>query len=287
LWECLGIVTLGSSREKADSCQLNCEMLDRYSKHHIRMSRTTFDFAAGPAQKHWFTTTHWSVVLAATDPTDTSARTAMEELCNRYWYPLFAYIRRQGTDATEAEDLTQGFFEHLLQRERLAQANQSRGKFRTFLLAALQNYLNDQRDRSRRVKRGGRATIVSWDAQEAEQRYRLEPVDNVTPEVMFDRRWAVTTLARVRQRVREEFHANGKGDLYDLLHSHSEGENLSYEEIARRLETTDSAVKSAAHRLRMRLRDLLWEEVAQTVSTPDELEQELRNLVTLAVVEGV
>jgi RNA polymerase sigma-70 factor (ECF subfamily) len=224
--------------------------------------------------------------LAAADPGDQTAGNAMEELCSRYWYPLYAYVRRQGTSAEEAEDLTQGFFEHLLRRERLAQANQARGKFRTFLLAALQNFLNDQRDHSNRIKRGGRTTIVSWDAQEAEQRYRLEPMDNATPEVLFERRWAATTLGRVRQRVREEFHSNGKGLLYDLLHKDDEGENLSYEEIARRLNTTVSAVKSAAHRLRLRLRDLLWEEVAQTVSTAEEVEQELRNLVTLAALEG-
>jgi RNA polymerase sigma-70 factor (ECF subfamily) len=236
--------------------------------------------------KHWFTTTHWSVVVAAGDLKDTNARNALEDLCGRYWYPLYAYVRRQGFDATEAEDLTQGFFEHLLRRDRLAQADRKRGKFRTFLLGALQNFLNDQRDRARRVKRGGRETIVSWDAQEAEQRYRLEPSDEVTPEVLFDRRWAVTTLERVRRRVREEFHAAGKGPLYDHLNSHSEGEELPYDEIARRLNTTESAVKSAAHRLRQRLRDLLWEEVAQTVGTPEEWEEELRNLVALAAVEG-
>jgi RNA polymerase sigma factor (sigma-70 family) len=203
-----------------------------------------------PTPKHWFSTTHWSLVFSATDPGDANVHVALEQLCGRYWYPLYACIRRHGFDLTESEDLTQGFFEHLLRRDRLAQADPARGKFRTFLLAALQNFLHDQHDRTQRVKRGGLTQIISWDTADAEQRYLGEPRDEATPEVLFNRRWAMTTLTRVRERVRDEFHAAGKAPLHELLHAHSEGEELSYEEIARRLGTTESAVKSAAHHLR-------------------------------------
>jgi RNA polymerase sigma factor (sigma-70 family) len=236
--------------------------------------------------RKWFTTTHWSVVMSANGEGEV-AREALEELCVSYWYPLYLYVRRQGFDATEAEDLTQGFFEHLLQRDRLGRADGSKGRFRTFLLAAIQNYLNDCRDHAQRVKRGGRHTIISWDAQDAESRYAMEPADEVTPEVQFDRRWAAVTLGRVRERMRSEFHAAGKGSMYDLLSAHADGREFSYEEIAGRLNTTEVAVKSAAHRLRQRLREVLWEEVAQTVSSPQEMEMELRTLVELAAAEGL
>jgi RNA polymerase sigma-70 factor (ECF subfamily) len=239
----------------------------------------------GLPDQNWFKTTHWSVVLSARGEGE-PARESLERLCSEYWYPLYAYVRRQGFDQFEAEDLTQGFFEHLLQRDRLGRADRNKGRFRTFLLAALQNFLNDHRDHSRRVKRGGRHTIVSWDAQEAEARYLLEPADEVTPEILFDRHWAAITLNRVRERIRSEFQAGGKEMMYDLLSAHADGREMSYEEIAGRLDTTEAAVKSTAHRLRQRLREVLWEEVAHTVSSPQELQLELRALVGLAAAES-
>lgn len=242
-----------------------------------------------PAEIHepkWFTTTHWSIVLAAGGEGE-KARTSLERLCATYWYPLYAYVRRRGFDPADAEDLTQGFFVHLLQQNRLRRADTSRGRFRTFLLAAMQNFLNDHRDYVGRVKRGGRQTIVSWDAHGAESRYALEPQDQITPEVLFDRRWAVLTLNRVREQLQAEYHAAGKGGIYDLLSADVDGAELSYEEIALRLGTSESAIKSAAHRLRQRLREVLWEEVAQTVSSPDEMQMELRTLVAAAAAEGL
>jgi RNA polymerase sigma-70 factor (ECF subfamily) len=233
-----------------------------------------------------FVTTHWSVVLSA-GREGADGRDALERLCATYWYPLYAYVRRCNFDPSQAEDLTQGFFEHLLQRNRLARADRAKGRFRTFLLAAMQNFLNDQRDYARRVKRGGRYTIISWDAQEAEARFSLEPRNEVTPEVLFDRRWAAITFDRVRERVRAEFHASGRGALHDLLCVHDGERELSYQEIAARLGLTEKAVKSAAHRLRQRLRDALWEEVAQTVASAQEIPTELRELVVLAAAEGI
>ena len=216
-----------------------------------------------------------------------SARESLEQLCSVYWYPLYIYVRRQGFDPAEAEDLTQGFFEHLFRRDRLHQADASKGRFRTFLLGSLQNFLNDYRDHCGRVKRGGGQTIISWEAQDAESRYLLEQADEVTPEVLFDRRWAVITLGRVRERVRAEFDAGGKGSIYSMLAAHADGPELTYEEIARRLAMSEAAVKSAAHRLRQRLREVLWEEVADTVASPKEMELELRILVELAAAEGL
>jgi RNA polymerase sigma-70 factor (ECF subfamily) len=225
--------------------------------------------------------------LSARNGATEEAREALERLCAIYWYPLYAYVRRQGFNASEAEDLTQSFFEHLLQRGRLGRADPAKGRFRTFLLAGMQNFLNDHRDYNGRIKRGGGKTIVSWDAQEAEGRYRLEPVDEVTPEILFDRRWAATTFRRVRERVRNDFLKSGKGPLYDLLTAHGEERELSYEEIAERLGMTVTAVKSAAHRLRGRLREILWEEVAHTVTSPQDMNTELRAFVALAGAEGL
>jgi len=239
----------------------------------------------GTAQS-WFQTTHWSVVLSARGE-GRSAEESLEKLCSNYWYPLYAYVRRQGFNPFEAEDLTQGFFEHFLRKDRFALADSSKGRFRTFLLAALRNFLNDARDHANRAKRGGGHVIISWDAQEAENRYLTEPAHDVTPELLYDRRWAATTVNRARQRVRAEFQEGGKGSLHDLLSDPVDGRELSYEEIAGRLDTTESAVKSTAHRLRQRFRQVLWEEVAQTVASPQDMDAELRALASLAAQEGL
>lgn len=236
--------------------------------------------------QNWFQTTHWSRILSASGE-GSQARESLEQLCGAYWYPLYAFVRRQGFDQFEAEDLTQSFFEHLLQRDRFARADSNKGRFRTYLLSSLQNYLNDARDHSRRLKRGGGAVKISWDAQDGENRYRMEPKDHLSPEVLFDRRWAAMTVSRARLQVRTEFHQDGKGGIYDLLTQHEEGTELSYEEIAGQLTTTVSAVKSAAFRLRRRLREVLWEEIAQTVASPQDMESELRNIAQLAAQEGL
>jgi len=229
-----------------------------------------------------FATTHWSVVLAAGQSADKQASEALEQLCRAYWYPLYAYVRREGYNPTDAQDLTQGFFARLLAHDSLAQVGPQKGKFRSFLLAALRHFLSDQRDRARAVKRGGGAEVLSLDAQEAEERYRLEPVDRLDAERMYERRWALTLLERALTRLRDETAAAGKVDAFEALKDFVAGENdISCAEAAAQLGLTESAVKSAVHRLRQRYRELVREEVAHTVDDPAEIDAELRYLITV------
>jgi RNA polymerase sigma-70 factor (ECF subfamily) len=230
----------------------------------------------------WFATTHWSVVLAAGQSTDAQASEALEQLCRTYWYPLYAYVRREGSSATDAQDLTQEFFARLLEKNYLAQVERQKGKFRSFLLAALRHFLADQRDRARAVKRGGGADCLSLDAQTAEGRYRLEPVDRMDAEKIYERRWAMTLLEQALTRLRDENVAAGKTELFERLRDFVAGESdVSCGEAAAQLALTESAVKSALHRLRQRYRELVREEVAHTVADPAEIDTELRYLITV------
>jgi RNA polymerase sigma factor (sigma-70 family) len=227
-----------------------------------------------------FATTHWSVVLAAGQSTDAQASEALEQLCRAYWYPLYAYVRREGSSAADAQDLTQEFFARLLEKHYLAQVERQKGKFRSFLLAALRHFLADQRDRARAVKRGGGADCLSLDAQSAEERYRLEPVDRMDAGKIFERRWAMTLLDRALIRLRDENIASGKTELFERLKEFVAGESdISCGEAATQLGLTESAVKSALHRLRQRYRELVREEVAHTVDDPAEIDAELRYLI--------
>jgi len=230
----------------------------------------------------WFATTHWSVVLAAGQGADAEASAALEQLCRTYWYPLYAYVRREGSSATDAQDLTQEFFARLLEKNYLAQVERQKGKFRSFLLAALRHFLADQRDRARAVKRGGGADCLSLDAQTAEGRYRLEPVDRMDAEKIYERRWAMTLLEQALTRLRDENVAAGKTELFERLRDFVAGESdVSCGEAAAQLALTESAVKSALHRLRQRYRELVREEVAHTVADPAEIDTELRYLITV------
>jgi RNA polymerase sigma factor (sigma-70 family) len=227
-----------------------------------------------------FATTHWSVVLAAGQSTDAQATEALEQLCRAYWYPLYAYVRREGSSAVDAQDLTQEFFARLLEKNYLAQVAPQKGKFRSFLLAALRHFLADQRDRARAVKRGGGADCLSLDAQSAEERYRLEPVDRMDAEKIFERRWAMTLLRQALIRLRDENIASGKTEMFERLKDFVAGESdISCGEAATQLGLTESAVKSAVHRLRQRYRELVREEVAHTVDDPAEIDAELRHLI--------
>ena len=227
-----------------------------------------------------FTTTHWSVVLAAGQPDAPQAGEALEKLCRTYWYPLYAYVRREGYDPLDAQDLTQGFFARLLARNDLGQVGSQKGKFRSFLLAALRHFLSDQRDRARAAKRGGGAEVLSLDAQAAEQRYRLEPVDRMDAEKIFERRWAMTLLERALARLRDEAVVAGKAEWFERLRDFVAGDSeVSCREAAVQLGQTESAVKSAVHRLRQRYRGLVREEIAQTVADPAEIEAEIRYLI--------
>ena len=227
-----------------------------------------------------FATTHWSVVLAAREGQETQATAALEKLCRTYWYPLYAFLRRQGHSAEDAQDLTQGFFAHLLARDFLKGLSKENGRFRAFLLASLKNFLSDQWDKNRALKRGGGQKLLSLDEAAASERYQLEPADQLSPDRIYERRWALTLLDQAMARLREEFTAAGKADLFDVLRQF-QGDELAATtgvEAAARLGMPENTFKSHLHRFRQRYRELLCEEVAQTVATPSEVEEELRHL---------
>lgn len=237
--------------------------------------------SAGSLSRDWFTTTHWSVVLAARQPDTPGAQQALERLCQTYWYPLYVFVRHQGYSPEDAQDLTQAFFERVLARNYFDQADREKGRFRAFLLARLKHFLSDRRDHDRAAKRGGRATVLSLDAQTAEERYRLEPLDTMAPDRLYERRWAFTVLAQARERLRQEFLAGGKGELYQQLNALETGEERdhTYAEVGQRLGLSEDAVKSAVVRLRRRYGELLRQEIAQTVATASEIDQEIRHLM--------
>jgi RNA polymerase sigma factor (sigma-70 family) len=237
--------------------------------------------SASSLNRDWFTTTHWSVVLAARQPGAPGAQQALERLCQTYWYPLYVFIRRQGYSPEDAQDLTQAFFERVLARHCFDQANRDKGRFRAFLLAGLKHFLSDQRDHDRAAKRGGGATILSLDAQTAEERYQLEPVDTMAPDRLYERRWAFTVLEQARERLRQEFVVAGRGDLYDQLNALETGEETgrTYAEVGQRLGLSEDAIKSAVVRLRRRYGELLRREIAQTVATSAEIEKEIKHLL--------
>jgi RNA polymerase sigma-70 factor (ECF subfamily) len=227
-----------------------------------------------------FATTHWSVVLAAGQGSDTQASTALEELCCTYWYPLYAYVRRRGYKPEDAEDLTQGFLLQLLEHKSFAKADPNRGRFRSFLLAGLNYFLADEHARASAQKRGGGHTMVFLDANSAEERYRLEPMELTDAEKLFERRWAVTLLDRVLERLEKEFTEAGKSRLFERLREFLLGDRASatYQATADTLGMTEGAVKVAVHRMRQRYRELFQDEIAQTVADPAEIEGEVRHV---------
>jgi RNA polymerase sigma-70 factor (ECF subfamily) len=238
---------------------------------------------SGPSDAAGFAATHWTVVLAAAGGGSPSrAGEAMAELCRTYWYPLYAYVRRRKYDAHEAEDLTQEFFARLLAKNFLADVDRRKGKFRAFLLTALKHFLVNEWHRSHSQKRGGEAIIISLDTSMAESRYRLEPFHNLTPERLFERQWVLTVLDRVLVGLHAELAAEGKQAIFDGLKQFltSERRPASYAQVADELGMTEGAVKTAAHRLRRRYRELLRQEIAQTVASPDEIDEEIRYLLS-------
>jgi DNA-directed RNA polymerase specialized sigma24 family protein len=226
-----------------------------------------------------FATTHWSLVLAARDRAEPGAGDALASLCALYWYPLYAYVRRRGHGADDAHDLTQEFFARLLAKDFLAGVDRTKGKFRAFLLAAVNHFLANERDRTRAKKRGGGRPVLSLDAADAEGRYRAEPAGGLTPEQLFERRWALALLGEVMARLRADYEAKGKGRLFDRLRGFLVGEKgAGYRGAVDELGLSEGAVKVAVHRLRRRYRELLREEIGRTVATPDEIEEEIREL---------
>jgi len=239
-----------------------------------------------PSGQAWFATTHWSVVLAAGHSTDTQASAALEELCRTYWYPLYAYVRRRGHNPEDAEDLTQEFFARFLAGNYLAGVDRERAKFRSYLLGAMNHFLADAWDHAHRIKRGGGQALQTLDLCSGESRYTLEPVTELTPDRLFDRRWALTLLNQVLSRLRQEYEQSGKGRLFERLSPFLPGdaEADSYSDLARELEMTESTVRVAVHRLRRRYGQLFSSEVAHTVANPAEIQEEMRYL--LAVVSS-
>src|SRR2546430_7258053 len=247
------------------------------------MARSGSDRNSPHASTQWFATTHWSVVLAANQQTSPQGTEALEKLCRAYWYPLYAFIRRCGYDSHGAQDLTQGFFTRLLEKNYLAQADRQKGRFRSFLLAALKHFLSDEQDKARAQKRGGGQALISLDEQTAEGRYRLEPADVMSAEKLFERRWALTLLEQARSRLREEYVAAGKAEFYNQVKilEGEEKSRVTYAELAARLGTTESAIKSAVPRLRRRYAELVREEIAHTVNNPNEIDVEIRHLIAV------
>ena len=227
-----------------------------------------------------FTTTHWSVVLAAGQGESPHAAQALETLCRTYWYPLYAYVRRSGHTHENAQDLTQEFFARLLAKHYLSAVHLERGKFRWFLLSAVKRFLINERERASAVKRGGTSPHIPFDGQKAEERYRLDAADQSTPDKLFDRAWATNLIQTTYQRLEEEYALEGKGRLFEQLRVFLSGDraDLTCAEAGAELGMTEGAIKVAVHRLRRRYRDLLREQVAQTVRTAADLEEELRNL---------
>lgn len=227
-----------------------------------------------------FVTTHWSVVLSAQDKSSPRSIEALENLCRAYWYPLYAYARRAGHRPADAEDLTQGFFARLLEKDYLESAAPDKGRFRTFLLVAFKRYSAGEWDRQHAQKRGGFAPIISIDQASAESRFASEPAHHLQPDVLFDRQWARTLLERTLSRLQDEYVGTGRARLFELLRSCLAGDEsaLSYAEIAARLDLTEPAVKMAVHRLRARYREILTAEIAETVSSPGEVGEEIRHL---------
>ncbi len=227
----------------------------------------------------FFTTTHWSVVLAAARPDEPDAAAALESLCRAYWYPLYAYVRRRGYGHEDAQDFTQGFIAQLLQRKSLLRADPGKGRFRSFLLGGMNYFLADELAREQAKKRGGGQTLVFLDAQSAEQRYGLEPVEPMDPDKLFERRWALTLLDRVLERLEAEFRVGGKSQLFERLRDFLLGNReATYQEAGARLGMSEGAIKVAVHRMRQRYRELFLEEVAQTVADPAEAEEEMRRV---------
>jgi DNA-directed RNA polymerase specialized sigma24 family protein len=227
-----------------------------------------------------FASTHWSMVLAAGQRDSPDSDQALATLCRVYWYPLYAYARRRFDRPDEAQDLTQGFFAELLEKEYLQAVDPQRGKFRSFLLTAFKHYLAKERDRAAALKRGGGRRTVALDFQAGESRYLLEPADHVTAEVIYERRWALTLLDQALIRLRQEFTSAGKVGLFEGLKQAltGDGQMKSHAQIAVDLDMTENAVKVAVHRLRKRYQEVLRAVIGETVASPDEIEGELRDL---------
>jgi RNA polymerase sigma factor (sigma-70 family) len=261
----------------------------RYScvKSHSSVKRDHGPPSEGAASFH---ATRWTIVMKAAQSQTEGGELALAELCKLYWYPLYIFARRRGYSPNDAEDLTQGFFLHLLAERALAGVDPLKGKFRSFLLASFQNHISDAVDRTRRLKRGGGKEFVQLDAEEAEERYRREPVECWAAEKIFDARWAMTVLGETLKRVRQEYVAAGKGAAFEALEAFLDPSNAlalpSYEEVGNRLGLSAAGIKTLVHRLRKRYRTILRQEVGRTVSDPAEIDEEIHALCEALIASG-
>lgn len=228
-----------------------------------------------------FQTTNWSLVLAARDEPSAAGREALGALCEIYWYPLYACVRASGHDPDASRDLTQEFFALLLEKDLLEGVHPEAGRFRSFLLASLKHFLSHQRDKARALKRGGGTRFISLDSAAAEDRFASEPADRLTPEEVFERRWALTVLDHAVEALSAEFVARGERERFERLRQFLTGQepHASYREVASELAMTEEAVRAAIVRLRRQLGRALREQIADTVATPDELDDEVRYLL--------
>jgi DNA-directed RNA polymerase specialized sigma24 family protein len=233
-----------------------------------------------------FPSTHWTVILGARDQTGTQAEDALASLCATYWYPLYAYIRRRGAGPQEAEDLTQGFFCHFLERQTLSRVHPAAGKFRSFLLGCLKKFLGKEWERARAQRRGGGCQPVALDGEEAEMRCAAELADSLTPDALFERRWAITVLEQTMAAMRQEYSAGEKRALFEDLQGFlfAGREDASRAELAARRGVSVGAIDVAIHRLKKRFGALLRNQVARTVSSEEEVDEEIRHLISVVSV---
>ncbi len=236
--------------------------------------------SAEPPPRPAFVTTHWSLVVSAGGNDTTQARNALEKLCRAYWFPIYAFVRRQGHNPHDAQDLTQEFFARLLEKNQIAGADRNRGRFRSFLLASLKHFLANEWHKARAQKRGGGQVPIPIDAAAAESKCGFEPADTLTAEKIYERRWALTLLDQVLRRLRDEYTRDGKENLFEQLKPTltEASRSVRYADIAAQLGTSEGAVKVAVHRLRQRYREVLRAEIADTVASPGEVDDEIRNL---------
>lgn len=228
-----------------------------------------------------FPLTHWSAVFAVGRDGDSRAEAALTELCQTYWYPLYAFARRKGHAPHDAQDLTQGFFEHLISTRLVEKANPQKGRFRSFLLACFSNFLTSEQDRAQAKKRGGGRSVVALDRTVAENRLAREPALDGSPDFLFDRNWALAVLEAGLQRLEAEFRESGRAEVLEHLQPFLQGDTSgpSYTEVARRLGTTEGTISVSVHRLRKRYRELLRAVVSQTVNNPLDTDAELAHLL--------
>ena len=236
--------------------------------------------ADSPAPRDYFVTTRWTMVLSAGRRSSPQSDRALADLCQTYWYPLYAYVRRQGHSMEDAEDLTQAFFARFLEKNYLEGLSSERGRFRAFLLASLKHFLANEWDKATRQKRGGGARHLSLDWQSAGERYHFDPPDHASPDRLFDREWALALLERVIRRLRDECVADGKENLFEQAKGYlMVGQAaIPYAQAALELGMDEGAVRVAVHRLRRRYRQILRDEIAQTLSDPGGVDEELRSL---------